>query len=157
MSILKARLRGVLLHSTYFLSSDWISYLVTCLFGLKRAATALSLQQTHHQSRQFPAQSCHLVRMEGRWNTRKNVFCSSIPCFLSLNLFYMRKLGLGAWGCRMEELGSSKHQTCCKPRLVLASVYAIPSAAVVFCLLNPLVALSHQSFIVVKLPVTFHL
>lgn len=108
-----------------------------------------------YQSCQFPAQKLSFTKdvMKGVEPLEfQDALGAGVPCFLSSNLSYMPNLGLGVYGVLKEEFRLKQTpdllQTTAHSCLCLC--YCFHCFAV--CLLNPIVSLSHHSFLVVKLP-----
>ena len=94
---------------------------------------------------------------EGHWNMSPRMsFASIFPASFCWIRLRCPSLNWELRGFLMGSLSSSKQQTFSKLLLILASVCAVSSTTVAFCLLNPVASLSHWSFVVVKVSIIFH-
>ena len=88
---------------------------------------------------------------EGHWNMSPRMsFASIFPASFCWIRLRCPSLNWELRGFLMGSLSSSKQQTFSKLLLILASVCAVSSTTVAFCLLNPVASLSHWSFVVVS-------
>lgn len=145
---------SAILHSSYFLSPP-----IKCVILLP-VCSALGELHSHstkalYQSRQFPAQKLSFTKdvMKGVEPLDfQDALGTGTPCFLSSSMSYMPNLELGVYRVLKGEFRLKQTldllQTTAHSHLCLCCFFH----CFAICLLNPTVSLSHQSFLVVKLP-----
>lgn len=141
------------------LSSD---RLVTMLFvysALGELPLHFPCSKAHYQSCHFSAQKLSFnkdVKALRQESSRMSFSPVLHPSF-QLSCPVCPQLDWVIGGSLVGVMGSSKHHTHFKLLPILASVYGIPSSAVVICLPNPTVSLTQQSFLVTTLLIIVHL